>query len=254
MGLEWSDDVDQAQWVVERLHPVAQNVGSLVPDCFDAYARIFHPIAGSGGSPVRWSDLARRNGRIVHPEMQLHLIARPVGGDGKDVDRIDASVGSLPLPELVALTDSLRRHTSSPHECWFCVWDGYGQFHGSPAVGWLTADGHGGECDPLVPSEVLAGPRVRAPGREYLLLRGPLDEVSRLHGFLGQQSPNLWWPEDGAWCVATGIDLAWTYLGGSRALVADVRADPRLETLEAEAGHRFTHDSDLLNAVTPGPA
>ncbi len=33
------------------------------------------------------------------------------------------------------------------------------------------------------------------------------------------QTPNLWWPEDRAWFVATEIDLAWTYVGGREALI-----------------------------------
>jgi hypothetical protein len=46
-------------------------------------------------------------------------------------------------------------------------------------------------------------------------------------------SPNLWWPDDRAWCVATEIDLAWTYLGGSTALISDVLSKPRLEAQPA---------------------
>ena len=46
-------------------------------------------------------------------------------------------------------------------------------------------------------------------------------------------SPNLWWPDDRAWCVATEIDLAWTYVGGSGALISDVLASPSLEAQPA---------------------
>jgi hypothetical protein len=67
--------------------------------------------------------------------------------------------------------------------------------------------------------------------------------------FFGRQSPNIWWPDDQARCVATEIDFAWTYVGGSTAAIEAVLADPRLEALPARATHRFTHDSDLLNAA-----
>ena len=131
---DWSDQVEAADWIVERLHPFARDVGSVIPDGFDAYV----PRVSSGAR-------ARRSGRRQ----------RAVGGDRE--------------PE------------------WsFCV--------------------------PPFP-----------------------------------QTPNLWWPEDRAWCVATEIDLAWTYVGGSSELAATLLGDRRLEALAATVEDRFTIDSDLLN-------
>ena len=52
-------------------------------------------------------------------------------------------------------------------------------------------------------------------------------------------SPNLWWPDDRAWCVATEIDLAWTYVGGSAALISDVLASPRLEAQPASPNDNY---------------
>src|SRR5687768_12020131 len=42
MAFRWSLDVDRARWLVSALHPFAQDVGSVIPDLFPAYARIFH--------------------------------------------------------------------------------------------------------------------------------------------------------------------------------------------------------------------
>lgn len=44
-------------------------------------------------------------------------------------------------------------------------------------------------------------------------------------------SPNVWWPEDRAWCVATDIDLYDTYVGGSVECVQAVLDHPDLEAL-----------------------
>ncbi len=44
-------------------------------------------------------------------------------------------------------------------------------------------------------------------------------------------SPNVWWPEDRAWCVATDIDLCDTYVGGSLECVQAVLDHPDLEAL-----------------------
>jgi hypothetical protein len=77
---------------------------------------------------------------------------------------------------------------------------------------------------------VRAGPRVRLPNRDYLFFRGgPDDALAFVES--RQQTANLWWPSDRSWCVATEIDLAWTYVGGSAELVAAVVTDPRLEAL-----------------------
>jgi hypothetical protein len=156
---------------------------------------------------------------------------------------------------LVALRDTLALHTIAPNECWCCVWDGYGQLHGGSAVATLSSTNDGrqmafGQAPPIAPRTVLEGPRVSAPGRDYFLLWGHMAQLADLFESLGSQSPNIWWPNDRAWCVATEIDFAWTYVGGSAAAIRAVLADPRLEALPAKLTDRFTHDSDVLNAAS----
>jgi hypothetical protein len=107
-----------------------------------------------------------------------------------------------------------------------------------------------GQAPPIAPRTVLEGPRVSAPGRDYFLLWGHMAELADLFESLGSQSPNIWWPNDRAWCVATEIDFAWTYVGGSAAAIRAVLADPRLEALPAKLTDRFTHDSDVLSAAS----
>ena len=46
--------------------------------------------------------------------------------------------------------------------------------------------------------------------------------------------PNLLWPADRAWVVASEIDLTWTYLGGSRAIVDAVVGDRRVTARRVE--------------------
>jgi hypothetical protein len=252
---EWSHDIDRAAWWVEALGPFAKNVSSVIPDVFEAYARVFHPVIDEDDMRRPWAEVAAINGRISHPEMQLHEIGRPRGTtrpsqyDPNDwINR--AAWGSLPRQELVALRDVLTLHTSTPDGCWCCVWDGYGQLHGGGAVASIGGPHPApGQVSPAAPREVLEGPRVSVPGRSYQLLAGPLSELADLFDFLGGQSPNIWWPDDQAWCVATEIDFAWTYVGGSNAAIDAILADPRLEALPAKATDRFTHDSDLLNAA-----
>jgi len=100
---------------------------------------------------------------------------------------------------------------------------------------------------PEIPPSVISGPRVRLPERSYLLLEGPLDAAGELGMSIFPQSPNLFWPDDHAWCVATEIDLDSTYLGGSSALVRDVLADERLEALPMSVADPVWITSDEIN-------
>jgi hypothetical protein len=248
----WSDDVDQATWWTGNLHPFANDVGSVIPEVFEAYARVFHPVVDAGERRT-WAEVAESNGRIAHAEMQLHEIARPLGtprplqyNPNDWMDR--ARVGSLPREGLVVLSEVLARHTATPDRCWCCVWEGYGQLRGGAAARTL-APASGRPRSTLAPQEVLDGPRVEVPARAYYLLFGRLADMPDLYDLLGQQSPNVWWPDDRAWCVATEIDFAWTYVGGGKAAIDAVLADRRLEALPAKVTDRFTVDSDVVNAA-----
>lgn len=49
-----------------------------------------------------------------------------------------------------------------------------------------------------------------------------------------RQSPNLFWPQDRSWCVASEIDLHATFVGGSLALANALVATPVLEAWRVE--------------------
>ena len=61
------------------------------------------------------------------------------------------------------------------------------------------------------------------------------------------QSPNIWWPEDRAWCVATEIDSLDTYIGGSKACIERVLGHPDLEALPIGLGARVDASGDTIN-------
>ena len=258
--ITWLHDVSPAAWLAARIHPFGQDVGSVVPAGFAAYCRIFHPVLGSG---ERWSDVARRNGRVVHPEMQFHMIGRPVGMD--EDDHLEGSRdrppdGSFPLEQRRVLVDILRSATTSTARCGFCMWDGWGDLD------------DGGVSE-----------RVELPGRSYLFYAGPIEtalsfppkrfdnffmcfstdtplediprleaealEQARTDPRFADQSPNLWWPGDRAWTVATEVDHAWTYVGGTPELIDRILGEPRLEALPATVADQFFQDSDRVNAA-----
>ncbi len=239
-GLEWVEDVSPAQWVEESLSDFAK-VRSLLPEGFSDYARVFHPahLDTAREQPVRWSTVASWTGRTVHPLMQFERIA-DLGEDPGDMYKDPPwgflpQYGSIPEEECRTLVSILRNFTSTPEESFFCLWEGYGN---------------------IAPRLYKASSRVKAPGRDYLLFRGTLDAVmSFLHrddGFWGY-SPNIWWPADRAWCVATGIDLFDTYVGGSTESIDAVLGNPDLGALPTTHDARVDIGADTIN-VPHAPA
>jgi hypothetical protein len=241
--VRWSDDVNAADWIVHCLHPFAQDVGSIIPEGFASCVRIFHPVRSGGPSKLRWAEIAHTNGRIVHPEMQFHAIATPASSPkDENHQRVQPPVdGQMPADELDVLVELLTPFTFTPDDCWFCLWEGYGPLHGGSAV----APPQPG----LVPEEVRAGPRVQLPNRAYYLYRGRITDIFAVSRPPFRLAANLWWPEDHAWCVATEIDFAWTYIGGPTRLQAAILADPRLEALPARITDGVSIDSDWCNTT-----
>jgi hypothetical protein len=236
--VDWTTDIDEARWVEEALSTFAADVRSVVPAGYEAYARVFHPV--DDGPHRRWSDVARANGRIPHPEMQWPHISGGASGPRE---------GDLPLPEGLVLRDLLSPHTSTPDDAWFGVWDGYGQFHDG-ASAHLTSDGKGGEIPGCLPDRLRPEHRLQMPGRQYYLARGSLAELPTAYELFGggwNQSPNLWWPADRAWFVATEIDFVSTYLGATEAAIETILASPSIEAMPAQPTHGVTYDADVLN-------
>jgi hypothetical protein len=249
-----STDVTAADWLRPRLRRFGSAVSAVVPDGFPAYVRILHPARGPKGRPVRWAEVAAWSGRSMHRLAQFHAISRPSPAAPTDPapwDGEDPPEGNLPAELLRILCAALAQHTSTPASCWLCLWDGYGWLHGSPSVAIMGRRGSI-PVPPVFPAEVLDGPRVRLPGRDYLLFAGPLAAAPQLgwtdpYGFFFPQSPNLFWPADHAWCVASEIDLFCTLVGGSDDLAEALIADPRLDTWPVQPHDPIAFDSDQIN-------
>ena len=231
-GLEFWADSSPARWVEESLVEFGK-VSSMLPVGFPTYARVFHPAyMADSQEPVRWSKVAAWNGKTIHPLMQFEFIAN-LGGDPNYPDPPwgrHPKVGSLPATECQAMTDVLREYTSTPETCWFCLWDGFGN---------------------LDENLYRYASRVQAPGRSYLLFCGPIDAVKSF--ITGREppfwrnSPNIWWPEDRAWCVATDIDLVDTYVAGSVECIEGLLGSPELEALPTTREAPVGMDKDTIN-------
>ena len=214
--MELSCEVAEAAWIAGRLSSFDSGVvTSVVPGGFEAYARVLHPVeepGHAGDRPVRWAEVAAWSGVALVPGGQFADVAlpehEPVGVEPWSGQGPQA--GTLYRSDADVLVEPLAGQTTARHRCWFCMWDGWG---------------------PSSP-----GPRVRLPGRDYLLFVGPLAAVPSLVDAQEGRTPNLWWPDDHAWCVASEIDLPWTYVGGSAALIASLLADDRVEAQPVSPG------------------
>jgi hypothetical protein len=199
----------------------------------------------------------------MHRLAQFHAIARsdpsgsspPLALGIKPPDN-----GNLPVSLLIALCAILAEHTSTEDSCWFCLWEGYGWIYGSPAVSAIVFTpledaSHIAKpvsIPPGLPPEVLRGPKVRLPNRNYFLFNGPLHAAGELGsttpwGSFDPQSPNLFWPQDHAWCVATEIDLFCSFIAGSAKLAEALLADSRFEAWRVFPGDPIRWDSDDIN-------
>lgn len=250
----WSTEIEVAQWWVERLEPwLDPGIRSIVPSGFEAVTRIFHPIEHPDGSTGSWSALAAANGREAHRRMQLHAIAtpadQPVHFSNTNHDGPYVSIGDLPEPTQSTLAQVLTEATANPDRCWFGVWEGFGQLLDSPVHTFWNERLHRGreQLPGLAPPEIQSGPRIRAPSRSYLLLRGALGSLGAISDALGSQCPNLWWPEDRSWFLVTEIDFAWTYVAGPETLISAIERADGIEAMRSGLDHPATLDSDDRN-------
>src|SRR6185312_3359869 len=150
-------DLSPGAWVADGTAGARwPTVAALLPRGLAAYARVFHPAyryRGDDDVEVTWREIAEDNGTTPHPLMQWPGIT---GGweycteDSQPPlwDRAPDE-GHLPTELAARLAAVLRRHTTTPSDCWFGVWVG----------GVVLAD----------------APALALAHREHWLVRGPVE-------------------------------------------------------------------------------
>ncbi|MHB8669517.1 MAG: hypothetical protein ACYDAD_02995 [Acidimicrobiales bacterium] len=223
-----------------------------VPSGYPAYVRICHPAPDRDDKSATWSEVAQVTGRQAHPLMQWHaLVGSPDSLNmhsslwpGDNPER-----GNL-VPEVLGpLCDLLADHTATAERCLFCVWEGYASLP-ELGVAAFAAD----DPIPMFSLEELNRTRVGLPDRDYLLLTGPLHLAPKIgwrqsSDWFIPQSPNLFWPADRAWCVATEIDFDSTLVGGTTDLVDAILQAPRLDSWAVQPEDPLAADADRINLV-----
>lgn len=210
-------------WVNARLldHSVAgTRVGSVVPTGFAAVVRVLHPAGGR-----TWAAVAAANGREVHPLVQWAGVQPGFDGNRGSSD-VDPEEGTLPAATLAAVLE----HCPADGDVTYAVWHGWG--------GWT---------DDCPDSALMPG----WGGRPYRLFTGPKGPVTRWPGLRHDQAPNLAWPPDRSWCLATEIDFDSTLVACSHEVAAAILADGRLEAFEVRYDDDLSWYGDTVNPLPP---
>lgn len=270
----WSDDLKVTDcaaagaWIKHRLGGKFGAVTRQVPMGFEAYARVFHPALDPAGKQVRWAEVAKVCGTIPNQEMQWHTILglgdaddlrgsyRP--GDGSRVKWAgsDPPIGTMDIETLDALCEILADYTTEGTPCFF----GLCTIHG-----WLDSF----SAERLLP--LLDLPY----DRNHIVLTGPLSAVDQimydwsgsLHmtlvgkqdiepppkpdpsEFLRREAPNLIWPADRSWLVASEVDFDSTLVGGSIKLIEAIVESPELEAYQIRPTDSLAADADRVNVA-----
>lgn len=259
--LKQVDGAATGAWIEPGFDGWGGKVKQQIPQIYSAYARIFHPACDEAGNPVSWGEVAATLGTTAHREMQWHALvgARDYwNSNGSRWPGGNPNISELEEAPLAALCEILAQHTTTPRECFF----GISTIHGG--------------VEESFPDE----PLLRHPHRDFAVLVGPLSAAGKIEiestaatsiGFAvlvatddepppdlepepggWGQAPNLIWPQDRTWFVATEYDFDSTLVGGSSQLIAAILASPELEAWEVDPDVSLQADADKINPV-PDP-
>ncbi|HHV63531.1 MAG TPA: hypothetical protein GXX46_00390 [Peptococcaceae bacterium] len=221
-------------WLKERLEqPWGRSDGcnyaaSVIPRGYESYAKIFHPAyLEEENREITWTELARNFNRKPHSEMQWQKIIKHDSSFSESIKLREPAIGHFPSKQVKALIEVLRKFTKTPDNCLFAVWEGWG----------------GLEAEKRWPEAA----RFHVPERNYVLLGGPLEAAAISVLPFCEQSASVWWPRDRAWCVATEIDLMFTFVGGTFECIEELLALRSLEVYPAKIDDRVDINGDKIN-------
>jgi len=79
-----------------------------------------------------------------------------------------------------------------------------------------------------------------------------LSAVEQIELCSGRDAPNLIWPADRSWLVASEVDFDSTLVGGSAELIQAIVDSPKLEAWKVEPTDSLAAEADRVNAVPGG--
>lgn len=247
------------------LHPLRARRSD--PAVTDAWG--LHPVVEERA--WRWAEVAARRSRRLHPRVQWTRLtgAKPPQTfeteDGWAVGPPEE--GQLDTGVLAALTEHLAPATTTPHDLVAAVWDGWGDLNGSSAtISFFVGEPSEEDIREQQRTDAehalrsaavqrgLRGPVFEWPGRPFHLMTAStrlfadptwLDTADLEAWPAADHTPQMLWPEDRAWVLATEIDWDATIVGGSRDLVDSIVGDGRFEAFEVHADDDLSWAGDV---------
>lgn len=133
------------------------------------------------------------------------------------------------------------RHTSTSDRAFFAVWEGHGFETVSSHLAWRDPPVDDTERrsreakraqlrvvdqqrNATVSAALRQIPRFDLPHRRYYLVEGPVTAVTDIRHPDGDgwRNPDLFWPDDRAWFVATDVDFWSLYVGGTAGFITEL--------------------------------
>ena len=241
-------EVTEAQWIEQGTNHRSRCLDALIPAGFTAHARLFHPADNvsdsTAESRVRWSQVAKWAGKTVHSLMEFGRIKVPVEGFGIEPAPWRYDPDEELYDEGIALAAFLAGYTDTPQDCFFGIWEGYGQF----SVGSMVMLSTNGGIPLSPPAEVLKAEQFVCDDWKHLLYRGALDAIESFYTVpIWGNLPNIWWPSDRAWFVMSHYDMNSTYIAGSEECIQALLNHQFFEVLPVAANDPFGWGQDQVN-------
>ena len=270
--LEVTDGAAAGAWIKPRLGGEYGAVTLQVPKGYEAYARVFHPAFDPEGNPVSWAEVAKATGTSTHREIQWHAILGFSDADGSrgfhepgTLPRstwagFDPPTGQMDLDPLDALCEILAEQTADQAHCFFGL---------CTITGWE---------DSFSKDELRGQRLLKLPlGRDQIVLAAPLTAVDQIvrdrsanmiftfykgegprpepdpSWLRSREAPNLIWPSDHSWLVASEVDFDSTLVGGSAALIEAIVDSPALEAWAVKPDDSLSADADKVNGIRTVP-
>lgn len=185
----------QSDWISEAIPEYLGTVMSLVPPKYDSYFRILHQALDAKSNKksfVSWGVVADQVGVKVGPETHWEKLESLLVGDLENLYEAPEE-GTLDETTLVCLIEILTEGSTNC-DLSVGVWDGY-----------------------EVIDSIKNAPSFDLCNQKYRLLKGNAANVTTsVCPDPFYQSPNMIWPDDQSWFIATAVDFRSTYIGCSR--------------------------------------
>lgn len=233
-------DSNRADWVVERCKESKKDtLHTVVPSGFESHVRICHtayyvdaldPNDHEGWNtlregylspnqkrtPIRWDEVARRNGQTPHRLMRWGDVFPHTEFKSGDSFIVPPHEDVLSRAVAESLFEVLIDQTGPDQECICGFWEGYGGFDQNlelPSLYFATQNYR----------YFLFNARLASVRDHYLAVEGT-------HYCL---TPNTIWPTTNDWYLTIPFQTTSSYFGGSSEIVAAIESSNDLETYEA---------------------